>query len=382
MKPKFFSKLFVKLFLCHLFIIAFVGTFFLFFALKTVRPHYLETATEHLQELAALQAESILPLLLNENWPELNAKIQNQSRKINKRITIIHNDGTVLADSEEDASQMDNHLNRSEVLAASETGMGASLRFSNTVQKEMLYVAIPVVHENQILAYVRISFSLGKIQALLNRLKSEIRQIALVGILFALPLAAFFSSRITRPIRQLANYARRIAQGDWEAKIFDDYKDEMRELAASFNFMVSQVRSLIQELHHRKDSLQAILASIPEALFVMNSEEKIIIQNEQFSKIKKDFWKANGEEEEPFYWQIIREPALNRLITKVLKNKEKRNQCHVEFEGRYWILTAVSMADNPDFAFIFLLRTSRKSKMLNSFGAIWQPTFPTSCARR
>ena len=59
-----------------------------------------------------------------------------------RRMTLIARDGTVLADSHENARTMDNHRDRPEIMAAFASGYGRSQRFSDTRGEELSYVAV------------------------------------------------------------------------------------------------------------------------------------------------------------------------------------------------------------------------------------------------
>ena len=57
------------------------------------------------------------------------------------RVTFLSEAGTVIADSEHDAASMENHLDRPEVAAALQGGVGESLRLSDTQSAFMMYAA-------------------------------------------------------------------------------------------------------------------------------------------------------------------------------------------------------------------------------------------------
>lgn len=87
---------------------------------------------------------------------------------------------------------------------------------------------------------------------------SEVRQIEQIGMLFLLVLllgssgiSYFFSTRITRPVRQLEEGARRIARGDLLQKLEIRTGDEIENLANEFNDMAGQVRIHREELEQR-----------------------------------------------------------------------------------------------------------------------------------
>ena len=61
------------------------------------------------------------------------------------RITLISQDGLVLGESglnESQVSQMDNHLNRPEIQMAKKEAFGVATRYSSTLNKDFIYVAI------------------------------------------------------------------------------------------------------------------------------------------------------------------------------------------------------------------------------------------------
>lgn len=61
--------------------------------------------------------------------------------KTGNRITIIDEKGNVLADSDKNIKQMENHSNRYEIIHAKYNGYGKKIRFSHTLNQELLYVA-------------------------------------------------------------------------------------------------------------------------------------------------------------------------------------------------------------------------------------------------
>ena len=68
------------------------------------------------------------------------------------RFTVIRKDGSVAADTGVvDTSSMDNHLDREEIKEALESGSGSSRRYSDTLKKNMLYVAYESDHSDYIL---------------------------------------------------------------------------------------------------------------------------------------------------------------------------------------------------------------------------------------
>ena len=65
--------------------------------------------------------------------------------ELNLRITIIDDNGTVIAESDKDLSDINNHSNRIEIIQAKNTGFGKNTRLSETINKELLYIAKKII---------------------------------------------------------------------------------------------------------------------------------------------------------------------------------------------------------------------------------------------
>jgi nitrogen fixation/metabolism regulation signal transduction histidine kinase len=74
--------------------------------------------------------------------------------------------------------------------------------------------------------------------------------VAVAGILIGIALSWWATARVTRPVRRLAESARRVAAGEWNATVEVSSADEIGQLARAFNRMtgelVSQREKLVQ----------------------------------------------------------------------------------------------------------------------------------------
>jgi two-component system nitrogen regulation sensor histidine kinase NtrY len=62
-----------------------------------------------------------------------------------------------------------------------------------------------------------------------------------VGAVLAVLLSGWAAARVTRPVEQLAEAARQVAAGDWQASVPVSSADELGELAESFNRMTGEL---------------------------------------------------------------------------------------------------------------------------------------------
>ncbi len=110
------------------------------------------------------------------------------------RVTIIDQQGKVLADSEADSASMENHATQPEFVAALKGEVGTDTRHSRTVGGLFLYVAAPIAG-----GAVRFAYPVSNVAAVLAR----VRQTLLLSSLLAFVVALVVSGD-RGPIRQLA----------------------------------------------------------------------------------------------------------------------------------------------------------------------------------
>ncbi|MGA7905772.1 MAG: ATP-binding protein [Candidatus Sulfotelmatobacter sp.] len=76
-------------------------------------------------------------------------------------------------------------------------------------------------------------------------LQRRIRSAALLvgggGIVLAILLSSWAAARVTRPVEQLAHAARQVAGGNWDARVEVAGRDELAQLAESFNRMTTEL---------------------------------------------------------------------------------------------------------------------------------------------
>lgn len=233
-------------------------------------------------------------------------------KDIDTRITLIAEDGTVKADTHEDPVNMNNHLNRKEVIDAIRTDkVGTSVRYSNTVKADFLYVAIPV-HIDGEMWIVRVSKQLVEIK----ELNQHILNVAVLSIIsaaiFAMLMSIFVSKRITRPIDALTEIANEIADGDFGRKIYISANDQIGELAQSFNKMSHTLNLSMNELKQRNSELEAILNSMINGIIAVDQNKNIILINKFCFEIL-DLPQNYVVENESMY-KIIRNEEIAQMV--------------------------------------------------------------------
>src|SRR6185295_19673746 len=94
--------------------------------------------------------------------------------------------GKVLADSRENSATMENHSDRPEIIDAINTGYGHSIRYSHTLQTDMMYAAVPVYTPDKKIKFVlRTALPLNKIDRPFSNIYTTIAASGVVILLLA-----------------------------------------------------------------------------------------------------------------------------------------------------------------------------------------------------
>jgi two-component system phosphate regulon sensor histidine kinase PhoR len=251
---------------------------------SSVRHSQLDNLRSHLEQEAYVTAAAALPSLLGQSsTPDALAKTLGS--EIDTRITIIAPDGTVLGDSVQDPATMENHATRPEVIDALATGMGESTRFSTTLQEQMMYVAVTVYNQGELVGIARVALPLIIAEQNVGSV-TRIIIVATVIIAALAVLAAWIIARtLTRPIRELTRASQSIATGELGRKITIATKDEIGQLARAFNEMSASLKTTVETVSTEKTELDSILANMADGVIVTDPGGDIVLANQAAGRL-------------------------------------------------------------------------------------------------
>jgi two-component system phosphate regulon sensor histidine kinase PhoR len=241
------------------------------YLVNSTRNSQLDSLRSQLENEARITAETSLPGLLNtDEENDLDTLAKKLGTEIETRVTIVALNGTVLGDSEEDPITMENHADRPEIVDALATGVGESTRYSTTLRQRMMYVAVPISYQDEILGVARVSLPLTIVESLVHQVTISII-IAMVVATALVIIAAWIIARITtRPIRRLTVASKRIASGQLGQKIAIEAKDEVGELTHAFNEMSAKTKELVETISGDRTRLATILDNMADAVVMID----------------------------------------------------------------------------------------------------------------
>ncbi len=184
--------------------------------------------------------------LLPQDADSIQSKIHNLAGLLQARVTVIDGHGRVLGESEHSLQDMANHLDRPEVQEAlkSSDGFGSAIRFSETVQEDLIYTAYRTDEHR----FIR----LAKQQLFIDHIILKVRiilMLAAIGtIAVVILLAPRVLRRVTKPLSDIVLAAEEIKGGNYDKEIIVAEDNEIGELGKILNEMSAKLKSDIREL--------------------------------------------------------------------------------------------------------------------------------------
>ena len=239
--------------------------------------------------------------------------------RLGVRATLINGKGRVLVDSETDPSDLsalENHADHPEISAARQQGRGSSLRYSNILDTEILYVAMAVPEIGDGHYVLRLALPLRDMEYIEQLISRAIWMASILGLCLALLLAYATSRYISRPILDAIWFVRNIASGRLKHRTLRvGSTRELRELGTALDDMRRQVQTHIGQITLEKSRLEAVLTSITEAILVTDQSGRILMGNQTFEKL----FGVSGAIEGRMPIELVRHRDVQNAIDQTLK---------------------------------------------------------------
>ncbi|MGB5868124.1 MAG: HAMP domain-containing sensor histidine kinase [Arcobacteraceae bacterium] len=207
------------------FLILFVS---IFFVIGTVSYFWIKNIYIEQTKIDLLHDIDIFALQI-KNFDTIDEQVTAVKNAIGLRITVINKEGVVIGESDEDKSTMDNHLNRTEVLESKYNKFGSIVRYSHTLEKDLLYVSKQKVLDNEYY-YIRMSRDLDKINEEYLYLTFK------VSVLFILFIIVFFivafktSKKVEYETNLILDFLNSLIKQNKALKIESNYSVEFKNI--------------------------------------------------------------------------------------------------------------------------------------------------------
>ena len=302
------------------FLILFLGFLISGYLISTfIRSHLIKEITTRLDNNLTLLRPLFNEAVIND--PQLMSQlVKKRASEIQIRVTIIDKKGRVIADSDSEIETMDNHNSRPEIYTARLNGRGQNIRFSKTLNQNMLYLAEPHTPMAPDGAILRVSISLTKIHATLNLLHRTVALVLLVvGVLVGLSSFLFFRQKM-HPLKEIYKVTEAASKGDYSKKAPLVPGDDFSQLAQTINQLMKDLDSRLKDLSQEKDKLETVMTSMQDGVITLDADNKIKHYNRAAS-IFLDFQPPITDE---LFWEKMRNEQVSTAIEKVRSLQESR----------------------------------------------------------
>ena len=285
---------------------------------RTLDDFYREEKRRGLEAQGQLVVNQARDALVSGNISALESLSLALGKQSGTRLTIILPDGRVVGDSEEDPAKMDNHASRPEIRVALEGRSGAATRYSTTLQQEMMYVALPVRSNDQIIGCVRTALPIASVDKALETVLFHVINSGILIALIAALISLWVSRRISRPLVEMKRGAERFAGGELDRRLPVYKGEEMGGLAEAMNQMAAQLNDRLQTVVSQRNEQEAVLASMIEGVLAVDHQERILRINQAAATLlgtNPELAVGRSLQE------VVRKPELQRFITESLQSR-------------------------------------------------------------
>lgn len=341
------KRLSTKIILSHIILIVFLTFLIILFSFRIIRSDYESNLENNLISLNNSVQNNFTDLIHKNQIEKIDSVTKKIGKNIHFRITITTIDGKVIGDSQSDISVMDNHKERPEIKDAIIGKIGKSVRYSSTIQKDMIYIAMPLYINNSVKGVCRVSYYASEFDSLLLSLLMNMIQISLVVILITFVGVLYFSRNLTKPIHELSIAASNVAAGDFDFKVKITTNDEISTLARNFNLMTLKLKELFSQVISQKEELNNLITSINEGLVSLNEEGRIILSNEKFNNIVETEI-IQGKKLK----KIIKEKSFNKLFKDTLKKRNSITR-EIQINDNYFLASSNYIESKNEVVILF-----------------------------
>jgi two-component system phosphate regulon sensor histidine kinase PhoR len=344
MKRPWNNKLIYTFFLSYLAIIILLSVGFFLYSSNLVRDFYVSSLDKVMDQKTRMLAR-VLPW--QESPGSLDAACRALTNELGVRITVIAQDGTVIGDSDEAATDLENHGSRPEVIEALSRGTGSAVRYSTSVKHDLFYRAYLQTDDAR-QRVVRVAVSFAEVENVTASLARTLLAGVLLCSLLGLAVAYFFSRRISNRINRLAEFPKSVTEGRFGQPVLPRIgDDELDVLEQNLRDMSLKIRDNINELRSEKEKVDSILRCMVEGLVVIDPKGRVLLINEQ---AKAMFAVTDEQIRDGSFVEISRSPEMRAFLREVLTFDSSKDTYskRISVEDRWFRVNAVSLRNGTE----------------------------------
>ncbi len=279
-------------------------------------------ATETLREKVHTDLSSdglLIRFWLEELDGTPQQSVQAMGRQTERRITIVDQNGKVIADSEYEPGFIINLGDRPEFAQALSGEQGFAERRSATTGEERIYVAIPLEGGGA----VRVAAPSAIIRDATSKLIQGALFLTLLVALGALAITYLINRNITDPLHDLLLVTKRLQNGEFGRRVLVRSRDEVGQLGRAFNDLSMTLEKMFDTIHDRESKLNAVLSSMEDGVLAVNTHRRVILANRAVAELigEEEGSSLIGKDQV----EVIRNFDFSEIIEDTMNKKKSIN---------------------------------------------------------
>ena len=243
----------------------------------------LEVETERRLRITAqlLSTQIVTPSLspLPGSLAELQSAVRIWGKSTSTRLTLLAQDGTVLADSIENPAGIASQRAQPEIQAAEAHGEGRAIRTGPPHGTRTLFVAVRTRIADAPVRYVRAGAAFDVPAT--DRAEAW-RSTVLAGgtgLVVIAVASAWLASRLSRQVRRLTTSLQAIGRGDFRAASDDDEPGDLSQLKGVVSQMRERLAADVRQLRQSGQQLSSLLGTMSEGVVAVDNRGRILFAN-------------------------------------------------------------------------------------------------------
>ena len=244
---------------------------------------YIDETKEALRQDIELLSLQIDP---KTDFDKLAAEIKNS---LGLRMTVIAEDGHIIAESHKDKAKMENHRYRDEIMQALKDGYGYKIRHSKTLDRTLLYV-VKKVDFNHTTLYLRLAKEIKGIQTQIVNLGLKIFTVILLFLLTLLFATYKIHKELEYEVNKIVHFLKSLTKNKKSTYIKSDYSEEfayitnlltkVAQIIVKKEKKKSKFTQKLQEANQQKDDIiSAISHEFKNPIAVVNGYSQTLLED-------------------------------------------------------------------------------------------------------
>ena len=255
---------------------------------------------------------------LNGSGDSLKDLSQHYVTSSDERITLLAADGAILFDTY-DPSLEGTRSDRPEIKTLLQGGkLGVSLRQSDTLNKELLYVAIPVMTDGHLSNIIRIAEPTATFMAEAGSVRQSIFFVYSVLCLLITFLVLYFLRQKNRPIEKILPVLKKMATQPQKTELIMQTSPQWQELYQTINQLSEQLSQTYQAYTATENQLHTLLNELMIGVFILDEEQQLVMINPTMQEQLGITGTLSLPTE---FASVIKDPGLIQLIYRINKHQ-------------------------------------------------------------